>query len=78
MIRKIVKMKNNIRQLRAIIEISQEDLANDLDVTRQTIIAIEKGKYNPSLPLAFKIALYFSRRIEDIFIFMPDENEFFK
>lgn len=48
-------------------EITQEDLASALGVTRQTIIAIEKGKYDPSLPLAFRIARFFHQPIEKIF-----------
>ena len=48
-------------------KLTQEDLANTLGVTRQTIIAIENGKYNPSLKLAFKIAKYFNTPIEEIF-----------
>ena len=65
-------MKNNIRVLRAINELTQQDLANELGVTRQTIIAIEKEKYNPSLELAFKIAKYFDTTVEKVF-FYEDE-----
>lgn len=61
-------MKNNIKVLRAMQDITQEDLARELGVTRQTIIAIEKNKYDPSLKLAFKISNYFKVPIEDIFI----------
>ncbi len=50
-------------------DLTQEALANELGITRQTVIAIEKGKYNPSLELAFKLARYFDVRIEDIFIY---------
>lgn len=60
-------MENNIKVLRAIKGITQEDLAKALGVSRQTINAIEKGKYNPSLDLAFKISAYFETTIEDIF-----------
>ena len=60
-------MKNTIRVLRAVKELTQEDLAQALGVSRQTINAIEKGKYNPSLDLAFKMAAYFETTIEDIF-----------
>jgi putative transcriptional regulator len=62
-------MKNNIRRLRANLEppITQEQLAAELHVTRQTIIAIEKGKYDPSLPLALKIARFFQKPVETIF-----------
>ena len=57
---------------RAMNEITQEDLAQALGVTRQTIIAIEKNKYDPSLNLAFKIARYFKVQIEDLFIYKDE------
>lgn len=60
-------MKNKLRVLRAEREWSQAHLAELLDVSRQTINAIEKGKYDPSLPLAFKMARLFRMRVEDIF-----------
>ena len=60
-------MKNQLRALRAAREWSQGDLAEALEVSRQTVNALETGKYDPSLPLAFKIARLFKRRIEDIF-----------
>lgn len=60
-------MDNNIRILRAVINITQEELAGALDVSRQTIIAIENGKYDPSLKLAFKISNFFGKTIEEIF-----------
>ncbi len=60
-------MRTNLKVLRAERDWSQADLADRLGVSRQTINAIETGKYDPSLPLAFKIARLFSRRIEDIF-----------
>ena len=60
-------MKNILRELRAEKGWSQGDLAQRLDVARQSVNAIETGKYDPSLPLAFRIALLFGRRIEDIF-----------
>jgi putative transcriptional regulator len=62
-------VENNLRVLRAIKNITQEDLASALGVTRQTILAIENGKYNPSLDLAFKIAKYFETTIEQIFYY---------
>ncbi len=62
-------MDNNLRVLRAIKKITQENLASSLGVTRQTILAIENGKYNPSLGLAFKIAKYFETTIEKIFVY---------
>lgn len=57
-----------MRELRAALGLSQADLAERLDVSRQTINAIETGKYDPSLPLAFKIAALFAQPIELIFI----------
>ncbi len=61
-------MKNRFKELREKRGITQEDLARKLGVTRQTVISIEKGKYDPSLKLAFKIAKFFNKKIEDIFI----------
>jgi putative transcriptional regulator len=66
-------MKTRLRVLRAEREWSQADLAERLQVSRQTINAIETGKYDPSLSLAFLIAKLFARRIEDVFL--PDEVE---
>ena len=60
-------MKNNLRDLRAERGWSQADLAEKLDVSRQTVNAIETEKYDPSLPLAFKIAEIFNMKIDDIF-----------
>lgn len=60
-------MKNKLRELRTAREWSQSDLGAKLDVSRQTINAIETGKYDPSLPLAFKIARLFKQPIEEIF-----------
>jgi putative transcriptional regulator len=60
-------MKNQVRDLRGEQGWSQADLAERLDVSRQTVNAIETGKYDPSLPLAFKIARLFGRAIETIF-----------
>ena len=62
-------MENNLRVLRAVKEISQEQLAQELGVTRQTIHAVETGKYNPSLDLAFKLARFFEKSIEEIFLY---------
>lgn len=63
----IAEMENRIRALRAEHGWSQARLAELLDVSRQTVNAIETGKYDPSLPLAFKIAAVFRLRIEEIF-----------
>ena len=65
-------MDNRLRALRGELGWSQGDLAERLEVSRQTINAIETGKYDPSLPLAFRIAKIFIRRIEDVFF--PDET----
>lgn len=66
-------MKNRLKVLRAERDWSQAQLADLLDVSRQTINAIENGKYDPSLPLAFKMAKLFACQIEDIF--EPDGQE---
>lgn len=60
-------MKNRLKVLRAEQDWTQADLANKLEVSRQTINAIEKGKFDPSLPLAFKLSRLFAMPIEDIF-----------
>jgi putative transcriptional regulator len=60
-------MKNKIKVYRAMHDLTQEDLATAIGVTRQTILAIEKGKYVPSLDLAFRIARRFQVSIEDVF-----------
>jgi putative transcriptional regulator len=61
-------MQNKLKVFRAMYDLTQESLAQKLHVTRQTVISIEKGQYDPSLPLAFKIANLFDVKIEDIFI----------
>jgi putative transcriptional regulator len=61
-------VKNRLRELRAARRWSQADLADHLDVSRQTVNAIETGRYDPSLPLAFKIAEVFGQQIESLFI----------
>ena len=60
-------MKNYLRELRAERGWSQAELADRLEVSRQSVNAIETGKYDPSLPLAFRLARLFAMRIEDIF-----------
>ncbi|MBV8387845.1 MAG: helix-turn-helix transcriptional regulator [Acidimicrobiia bacterium] len=60
-------MKNRVRELRNDAELSQADLGDALGVSRQTVNSIEKGRYLPSLPLAFAIARYFDLAVEDIF-----------
>jgi len=66
-------MNNRLKVLRAEHNLSQGDLADRLDVSRQTVNAIETGKYDPSLPLAFKMAALFGQRIEEIF--KPDGDQ---
>jgi len=60
-------MNNRLKVLRAEKSWSQADLANKLEVSRQSVYAIETGKYDPSLPLAFKIAKLFGKQIEEVF-----------
>lgn len=62
-------MKNKIKVFRAMHDMTQEDLAQVIGVTRQTILAIEKGKYVPSLDLAFRIARHFKVNIEEVFTY---------
>jgi len=62
-------MKTKIKELREKRSLTQEALAEKVDVTRQTILFLEKGKYNPSLRLAYKIAKVLNSKIEDIFSF---------
>lgn len=67
-------MKNRLEELRRIKGISQEQLAAELGVSRQTIGSLENGRYNPSIILAFKIARYFNLSIEEVFIY-EEETE---
>ncbi len=62
-------MRNRIAELRRARRVSQAELADAVDVTRQTIISLENGRYNASLLLAHKIARYFDLTIEDVFLF---------
>ncbi len=66
-------MKNRLKVLRAERDLTQGDLADALGVSRQTVNAIEKGKFDPSLPLAFKIARLFEQSIEEIFEMETEE-----
>ena len=65
-------MKNRLEELRKTRGLTQEELADRLEVSRQTIISLENGRYNPSLILAFKIAKLFGLSIEEIFLY-PEE-----
>ena len=62
-------MKNRIEQIRKELGIRQDEFAKLMGVSRQTISSLETGRYNPSIFLAYKIAKYFDRTIEDVFIF---------
>ncbi len=62
-------LKNRLEEIRKKMGIKQEELALELEVSRQTISSLENGRYNPSIVLAFKIARYFNMAIEDIFIY---------
>lgn len=68
-------MKNRLEEIRKSRGITQEELANILEVSRQTIGSLENGRYNPSIILAFKIAKFFNLTIEDIFIYEEEENK---
>jgi putative transcriptional regulator len=63
-------MENRIKVYRAMRNVTQEQLAKEIGVTRQTVIAIEKGNYNPSLELAFRLARFFEVSIEEVFIYV--------
>jgi putative transcriptional regulator len=67
-------MKNKLKVYRAMYDLTQEALAQKLGITRQTILSIEKEKYNPSLELAFKIAYLFNVTIEDIFSYPANKD----
>ncbi len=69
-------IQNNIRRLRFDAnEMTQQELADRVGVSRQTIVAIEKGKYSPSLELAFKIAVTFNTPLQDVFSYEPAEEK---
>ena len=69
----VIKLKNRVQELRKQRRLSQSELADAVEVTRQTIISLENGKYNASLMLAHKIARYFDLAIEEVFLFEEDE-----
>ena len=69
-------LENNLKSFRFLKnQITQQDLAGDLNVSRQTIIAIEKGKFNPSVVLAMSMAEYFECRVEDLFILKREADK---
>ncbi|MCB2307327.1 helix-turn-helix transcriptional regulator [Clostridium estertheticum] len=67
-------MKNRLEELRKQMGVNQEELAEALEVSRQTIGSLENGRYNPSIILAFKIAKYFQMTIEEIFIYEEESK----
>ena len=69
-------MKNKLKVFRAMHDLTQEATANKLGVTRQTVVSIENGKYDPSLGLAFRIAKLFNVNIEDVFDYEGGKGEF--
>lgn len=70
------QIRSNIRKLRFHHdEMTQQTLAEQVGVTRQTIVAIEKGNYSPSLELAFRIALVFNTPFEEVFTYQPEDDE---
>ena len=69
-------MKNRVQELRKQRRLSQSELADAVEVTRQTIISLENGKYNASLMLAHKIARYFDLTIEEVFLFEEEELQY--
>jgi len=68
-------VKNRLEEIRKAKGITQEELANALEVSRQTVGSLENGRYNPSIILAFKIARFFEVSIEEVFIYEEDQNE---
>jgi putative transcriptional regulator len=65
-------MKNRMRVLRAEMDWTQADLASRIGVSRQAVIAVENGKYDPALPLAFRIARAFGKNVEEVFVWEDD------
>lgn len=72
---KVIKLKNRIKEFRARFDLTQFALSQLVNVSRQTILAIEKGRYNPSIELAFKLSRVFNCRIEDIFFFEDESKQ---
>ena len=68
-------MKNRLEEIRKAKGITQEELANELEVSRQTVGSLENGRYNPSIILAFKIARFFEVSIEEVFIYEEGQHE---
>ena len=68
-------MKNRLEEIRKQREIKQEELADAMKVSRQTISSLENGRYNPSVILAIKLARYFGMHVEDIFLYEEEQDE---
>ncbi len=68
-------MKNRLEEIRRQRGIKQEELAEAMKVSRQTISSLENGRYNPSVILAIKLARYFEMKVEDIFIYEEEQDE---
>lgn len=66
-------MKNNLEELRNQRGLTQQELADQVEVSRQTIISLENGRYNPSILLAFRLSQLFQMKIEDIFFYIPED-----
>lgn len=71
-------MINNLEKLRKEYKVSQQDFAKYLGVTRQTISSLENGRYNPSILLAMKIARYFGKNVEEVFIYTEEDENYEK
>lgn len=71
-------MINNLEKLRKEYKVSQQDFAKYLGVTRQTISSLENGRYNPSILLAMKIARYFGKNVEEVFIYTEEDQNYEK
>ena len=69
-----MNVKNRLEEIRKAKGITQEELANTLEVSRQTVGSLENGRYNPSIILAFKIARFFEVSIEEVFMYEEDEK----
>jgi len=67
-------MENRLEKLRSRMGLTQQELADRVEVSRQTIISLENGRYNPSILLAFRLARLFGEKIEDIFIYSEEEQ----
>jgi putative transcriptional regulator len=69
-------MKNRLEELRNKNGLTQQELADRVEVSRQTILSLESGRYNPSILLAFRLAQVFNLRIEDIFLYSEEEENY--